>query len=142
MNFPGFTSESFLANIQAWISNGGSAEVTDSQLQWSLLHYAAEFQNIEAVEFLIRCGCNPNAQNRYGQTPLHIAVDSETDAAIQDGVLPDYQIARRLMECGASPEIRDRQGLTPQEWAANFGAEAAQIFGALVQANRLLHRNQ
>lgn len=40
----------------------------------SMLHSAAVFGNINALDYLISCGCNINARNNEMSTPLHIAV--------------------------------------------------------------------
>lgn len=73
---PGILTESFLKDIRSWVEMGGSIETTDPQNGWSLLHFAAELQDIAAVEYLISSGCYPNQRDNFGQTSLHIGVDT------------------------------------------------------------------
>ena len=39
----------------------------------SLLHYAAEFGNVEMMEYIIESGTPAGIKNYLGETPLHLA---------------------------------------------------------------------
>ena len=39
----------------------------------SIIHYAAEFNNLSLVQDLISCGVDPNTRNSNQRTPLHFA---------------------------------------------------------------------
>ena len=113
MAFPRFSEETFLKDITKWIETGGSAGILHPESGWSLLHFAAEFQDVAAIEYLINSGCALNLRDKDGQTPLHIAIDSEIDAAIQNGESLEYRATRRLVELGADTTIQDSRGESP-----------------------------
>ena len=56
---------------------------------------------VEVIEFYIEQGVPVNAQNQYGNTPLHYAVREHN----ADAVLA-------LLKAGANPHIRDEEGCT------------------------------
>jgi ankyrin repeat protein len=56
----------------------------------------------EQVEYLIQEGADPNRTDRYGRTPLHLAVEKDRLSA-----------ARVLIKGGANVNARDDGGLTP-----------------------------
>jgi hypothetical protein len=82
MQLPGLRQESFFKDLKAWIEAGGSPMVHLPRDGWSLLHLAAEFQDLEAVEYLIALGCDPNTADFHGHTPLHIAVSIDIDGDV------------------------------------------------------------
>src|SRR5215467_4759711 len=47
------------------------------------LHWAAHWNDLEAVDLLLRAGANAKAVNRYGATPLSEAVVSGSAAMIE-----------------------------------------------------------
>src|SRR5271169_5577358 len=57
------------------------------------LHWAAHWNDAEAVDLLLRAGANAKAVNRYGATPLSEAVVSGSATMIE-----------ALLKAGASPE--------------------------------------
>src|SRR5882724_11026151 len=128
MTFPEFSRGTFLKDIKRWVENGGSVETTDPENGWSLLHFAAEFQDIAAIEYLIESGCNPNWPDKNGQTPLHIGVDSDIDGAIQTEEPLAYRATKRLIELGADATIHNDKGETPMEWVDRFGEKARRRF--------------
>ena len=51
--FPDLREILFLDDVKRWIESGGSPHVVRSESGSSLLHIAAEFQCVEAIEYLI-----------------------------------------------------------------------------------------
>jgi len=66
------------------------------QMNHVILHYAVSYGDEDSVLLLLKSGANPNAQNRFCQTPLHLAawrrdlivlkhlLDSDVDFNIED----------------------------------------------------------
>src|SRR5689334_14882706 len=124
MNFPMIREERCLADIKRWIEGGGSTDVIHSRSGSTLLHLAAEFQCVEAIEYLIGLGMDPNILDANGQTPLHIAVDSEIDSTVQTGVPLLYKATKRLIGLGADLNRKNIQGETPMDWINGYGERA------------------
>lgn len=80
-----------------WIVSGVEVDV-QSDTRTTPLMYAANRNQVEMVEELIRHGADVNAQNMYGRTPLHWA-RRET-----------YPL---LIQAGADPTIQDENGTVP-----------------------------
>lgn len=134
MPFPTFSEATFLKDIKQWIDSGGDPKSIDPKSGWSLLHFAAEFQDIAAIEYLINLSCDPNQPDNYGQTPLHIAVGSDIDGAIQTDEPLEYKATKRLLELGADITMKDNQGKTPIDWVDGYGGIARKMFGELSKA--------
>eukprot|EP00042_Codosiga_hollandica_P047590 m.518098 g.518098 ORF g.518098 m.518098 type:complete len:218 (+) comp57483_c0_seq26:868-1521(+) len=70
--------------------------------QWSLLHFAAEYNAFDAALVLFSHGADPHAKDQYGGTPLHIAarfdsmsvlallLEKHADVNAQDEVLANF----------------------------------------------------
>jgi len=71
------------------------------------LHIAARWNNTAALSQLLdHEHCNPNAQNKEGDTPLHIAV--------RNRYMQHEEIVTELLSCGkCNPDIQNREGDTP-----------------------------
>jgi ankyrin repeat protein len=119
-------------------------EVSDG---FTLLHIAAAFGQEELVAFLLDRGAlvNKNANNKAGETALHLAVlyrDEETAARVADRLIANgaelnapqkggqtalhHAVARgaksiveTLIQAGADPMLKDQNGLSPMQ-LANF----------------------
>ena len=129
--FPTFSEETFFKDIKEWIESGGDAKAISSQSNWSLLHLAAEFQDIAAIEYLINLGCDPNLPDVYGQTPLHIAISIDIDAAIQNDQPLEYKATKKFIELGADITVKENQGKTPIDWVDCYGEVARKMFDDL-----------
>ena len=81
--------------------SGISSDLKDnSQVDDSLLHWAASFANPTALRILCNDnGVNINVVNSSGQTPLHIAVKGTNQELIDT-----------ILELGGDPTIRDGEG--------------------------------
>jgi|SRR6266508_3779197 len=133
MNFPIIREESCFRNIKRWIEAGGSTQATHPRTGFTFLHIAAEFQCVGAIEYLIGLGLDPNTLDLNGQTPLHVAVDSEIDSTVQTGAPLLYKTTKRLIELGADLKMKNRQGETPLDWINGYGEKARRRFNEVMQ---------
>jgi ankyrin repeat protein len=90
-----------------------NAPVADRQRRLPL-HYAADYNNVEALRWLLQEGADPNGHaasegDDYGVTPLQVA--------IQNG---HVQAARALIDGGANVNEADACGQTPLVFACVF----------------------
>lgn len=77
------------------------------------LHWPASGSFFNAVAMLLAAGADPNARNRFGATPLHIAATWHTDAAM----------IRALIDSGADVRAQDLSGAAPLHRAAYWSTE-------------------
>jgi len=124
--------ESCYRDIKRWIEAGGSIQVAHPRTGFTLLHLASEFQCVEAVEYLIGLGIDPNILDSNGQTPLHVAVDSEIDSSVQTGGPLLYKTTKRLLELGADPNLKNRKGESPLDWIDGYGEKARRRFNEIM----------
>ena len=100
----------------------------------------------QGVRRLLAAGIDPNATDRYGETPLHfvalyghetiarllLAAGANPNAADQDGSTPLYLAASNgreatvplLLAAGANPNTASRSGWTPLHAAAHYSRRA------------------
>ena len=78
----------------------------------TILHLAVQRTNAVIVAALLKAAAHPNAQNEFGKTPLHYAVE---DVEVEI-ILP---VVKALLDAGADPEVEDWEyGWTPIQAAA------------------------
>ena len=75
---------------------------------WSLLHFAAEYNDYAAVKFLLKEGGDINAQENDGWTPLHFASFHQ-----------HYKIVDLLLEHNADPSIINIHSAGPASFLRN-----------------------
>nr|XP_023688952.1 receptor-interacting serine/threonine-protein kinase 4 isoform X1 [Paramormyrops kingsleyae] len=113
---------------------------------FSLLHYAVQLANEEAVKFLLLNNANPNLPNGKGSTALHLAAEkrlrnmaellllgrkTNVNAKDEDQYTPlhfaaqngDEAITRLLLDKNASINEVDFEGRTPSHIACQHGQE-------------------
>lgn len=115
----------------------------------SLLYHAAVNGKMEMVELLLKKGCDPDAKNEKGYTPLHAAalygftrvveilLKNKAEVNTQDvyGNTPlqeavsnyknDMDIIVLLIKNGANPLIRNHNGMSPFQLARVLNNEKA-----------------
>jgi len=91
------------------VLNAGHTEVYGSYIKKNtLLHYAAQYNNMEAVKILHKLSVNIDASNKIGLTPLHMAI-----------IFGNYEIASFLIKNGANVAAKTEKGFTPLHYAYN-----------------------
>ena len=76
--------------LKKYIKKGYSLNICDQPTNWTPLHYASFYGNVEMVKFLIQNGLNVNAKTIGGSTPLQKAVDCN-----------HFEVMKILVENGA-----------------------------------------
>jgi len=95
--------------------NEKDASVPFTQLGWAPLYRTVICGHLQAVEFLLKQGANPNVVNnvrpkQLGETPLHQAADNSQLA-----------VAELLLQYSADPNAQQNDGDTPLHLAAFKG---------------------
>ncbi|MDB6017048.1 MAG: neurogenic locus notch protein 1-like [Pedosphaera sp.] len=112
-----------IEDITRYLDAGNDIHHRDTKMGWTLLHFAAEDCNPDAIRLLITRGADPNIKENTGRTPLHFAVDSDLDTSIQAGRrATDMPTTRALIELGADESARTTDNATPRDIAVNYGA--------------------
>jgi uncharacterized protein len=114
----GFTPLMYAARAANWpgifclLNNGADANIPD-QTNSTILQWAAEQNNLEAVKALIKKTSNINtADGIGGMTPLMWAAYNEHD---------NPQIIQTLLDNGAKVNIKAKNGSTALSWAMKKG---------------------
>jgi ankyrin repeat protein len=84
--------------------------------EWTLLHSAAFRGRLEIVRMLLDRGANPNAENKWNATPLHLVSRGKYNSQ-ERGV----GIARLLLERGVDVNASSKSLVTPLHWVASNG---------------------
>lgn len=87
-------------------------------------------ERLKIVQALLRAGANTNAQNKYGNTALHLAVAPDLERRL-DPVVRDPAVALTLTQwliaAGADPHLPNRRKKTPASVASD--SRIREIFG-------------
>ena len=116
-NLLGYIVDGRWNNIIRYIEYGGDVnKIIEGEK--TLLHFAIENRQLRILRMLINRGANLNHQDRYGRTPLHIALELYNDSINNDSDDGDEKtVAKRmvalLVRNGADIYIEDNEGETP-----------------------------
>ena len=88
------------------------------------MFYAVHERGAPCVELLIAHGAEVNARNKFGQTPLHMAVFYARG---------DFACIKLLLARGASVQLTDADGKTAGDTFTFFGSESCEEVRALLR---------
>ena len=98
--------------LAALLAAGAKVDPTDpAGNQRTPLWYAANGNNVAAVDILLKHGANPNASDQDGSTPLSAAACRSADSGIFELLLAHQ----------ADPNVRNHDGLTPLSYVKANG---------------------
>jgi ankyrin repeat protein len=117
-----------MAEIRAFIESGGNKNLVDEKSGWSLLHYCCECQQVEVLKYLISVGLDVEVEDKQGWRPIHLAVDSDIDSAIQSGEDITFSCTKVLVKGGANLSSRYPGGIAPRDMASEYGEEILAAF--------------
>uniref|UniRef100_A0AAR5QHX1 GA-binding protein subunit beta-1 n=2 Tax=Dendroctonus ponderosae TaxID=77166 RepID=A0AAR5QHX1_DENPD len=106
-----FASEGNIREVRALLAQG-SPFISD-WLGTSPLHLAAQNNNVEVCEALLKGGILKDARNKVDRTPLHLAA--------YEG---HYGTTETLLKHGADINCKDMLNMTPLHWAVQNGHTA------------------
>jgi uncharacterized protein len=123
-----------LDDVQQYLRDGGDPNHRTEDGR-TLLHIAADNQQIGILRLLASHGADLNAKAYQGWTPLHFAVDADCDTSARDGrrasELPTTQAP---LELGADESIRIESGETPRDVAAAYGTFDATLYDTVARS--------
>lgn len=122
------------SSLDEYLARGGNPSAAHSESGWTLLHYAAEHEDVELIEALIANGADLEAKTLDGWTPLHFAVDIAIDGAAQETRIADFAIVKLLVQKGARLDLRNHNGHTPRDVAALYGSNALRQFDEAIES--------
>ncbi|CAL8108719.1 unnamed protein product [Orchesella dallaii] len=93
--------ESFLKTL---IMFGADWRAEDNH-KWNMIHYSAHSSNMPALKLFISLGCDINAKDVLGDTPLHCMFSSQIE--------PSTECVIQLIQHGADVNSINYQGLSP-----------------------------
>ena len=95
-----------------------------SYRRWTPLMKAAEADDVQSAELLLRFGANVDAVNRKGRTALSLAASPPfTPEGARRPVA--VRVIELLVRNGASIDLPDAEGNTPLQWATRHGRREA-----------------
>ena len=100
------------------------------QLGFTLLHYAVKENKLEVIEYLVSSGCDINAVDDEGQTPLH-----------KSTVFGHAESAKLLIDKGANVNQIDNNGDTPLHVAIKSGGDFNVVKVLIEKANLGIQNN-
>ena len=117
-------------DIEQFLEEGGSMDHL-SDTGKTLLHYAADGSDSNVVQFLVSKKANLNLQDEQDNTPLHLAVDSDIDYAIQHEKPLKMSTVIELINAGADEKLKDDKGRTARDIAACYGRYAIDFYDSI-----------
>lgn len=96
--------------LDCYLESGGDLNFVHPRNGWTFLHLAVEYGNATAICKLLQLGMDINLGECPGGLPLHFAVDSAVDCAIQDNRDVDWSMVKLLVELGADRKCLDDEG--------------------------------
>jgi ankyrin repeat protein len=100
--------EGRVVELERSLQAGVDADVTDSA-GFTPLHFAAQSLHPEAVRLLIGAGAELEARNRFGATPLLVALGNARD--------DDHGVVGLLLDAGADMDAANSAGVSPRSLA-------------------------
>eukprot|EP01112_Ceratiomyxa_fruticulosa_P014304 TRINITY_DN4086_c0_g1_i6.p1 TRINITY_DN4086_c0_g1~~TRINITY_DN4086_c0_g1_i6.p1 ORF type:complete len:260 (-),score=56.31 TRINITY_DN4086_c0_g1_i6:91-870(-) len=95
--------------LREFLDNGVDMNITDLEKGWTPLHAAASRGSKETMELLVSRGCDVNAQDNRGSTPLHSLVYKRFDV-----------LAIWLIRQGANLHLVDQRGFSAYDNALDW----------------------
>ncbi|WP_105169609.1 ankyrin repeat domain-containing protein [Pseudoalteromonas sp. T1lg23B] len=96
--------------LQLCLEHGANPDILDGYKSSPVILEAAKYSRLANVKLLVKHGANLNAQNKSGNTPLHLAIS-----------VKNYNIAHFLVLSGASLKVENKWGYTPVDQLKKFG---------------------
>lgn len=97
--------------VEALLQNGASPHVREADSQWTPLHCAAMYGDVDIVRRLIDAGANVDSASALGETALHVATASANVAVVDT-----------LLRAGADANASSDKGYRPlHRLLDNFG---------------------
>lgn len=101
-----------------------------SDMYWTPAHHAVEHFDAAGLARLLANGGDPD-EVFVDMTLLTHAIDTEGDAAAQNGTPLDVHLTAVLLAFGANPSLPDPMGRTPMRMAENYHHDLAiKLLGA------------
>ena len=88
------------------IAHGADVNLVDTAGGHTALHFAAQGQHSETAQALLSAGAEVDARDRFGKTPLSVALFN-----VRDG---DGEVIRVLLASGADPDLKNNYGVSPR----------------------------
>ncbi|KAJ1481603.1 ankyrin repeat-containing domain protein, partial [Baffinella frigidus] len=141
------------AVMSTLISSGNASLSTRDRSEQTAVHHAVSSGCVEGTRLLLLHGADPDAQDRFGYTPLILAV--RRSAHLQSGghVAASAELMAVLLDADAEVHTADKDNRTALLWAAWAGrlhsltpllarcAELEELRGGALGADASLGRN-
>jgi ankyrin repeat protein len=118
-------------DLGVYLRNGGDLLARDPKSDRTLLHLACEHQNLGLIRELVGKGIPIDDQDKWGLTPLHVAVDIDIDSVVQaSGQISEmtFDTTKLLLSLGANPNLQDERGSAPRDWVLPYGPAVVEQF--------------